>query len=508
MRRNKGSGSASGSEVAVTRAGALQSGVALSTGNIKFDLPTLGPPAPPQTRTNPLLGYVYRDNETFAENFDKVEAIVSFLRLSIPCSHSIYDNPSGALANSAVKDMNDTLWSNIYTYLHEMAQKRDGYRSTDYALNTALDLIYRDNLIIAAKINIRVLAQLYSATLVNEATLSTQPGFRSMRSRILRDLEVSNRLVYPQAWDDFILFWSQVYAPYPGGPLIANFFTLDDYIKAGGLLAPSASGGTATIWAALPDLTSAVDVAALLNDIEVAFAVVERFQANVANTASDLRNIASIYAMMGFPTPQTPLPRVDVSPDKFHAQFQRYGWLYNDTKGAGADTHLFWPDIRGVVDSLINVDFGPYEPDILDYIGAKGRMGYAYDADEDDTPGYTAEANNLTCFGLVCGSNWLTASLRPDVPACMVYTREDTWVTLARELDYTSAAGVQAHIWSIPDMLAHPEFWRAIMSEEAEEAYLHRLLNGQSRPVQIPFDHFGQSLRKWIYAAYKIPYIT
>jgi hypothetical protein len=426
-----------------------------------FQLQTLGPAPGASPMTHPTLGYAYRDNETFTENFDKIEVIVDHLVFGLAGYHTILNNGSTTLVGSAYEDVANNFWPNVYTFLWEMAQKRDGYKATDYALNTAANLRYRDNLLIMMKINIRVLAQLFCGGLVNEGMKSTLSGFRTYRSRIIRDLEASNRLIYPQAWDDIINYWSQVYALYPGGPIVAHLFYFGTYLKAGGQLAPAT--GTMTAWAALPDLTSSTDVGYLLSDIELAQSVLERYNLNVANTASDLRNVNSIYAMMGFPTPQTPLPIIKVDPDKFHAQYMRYGILFSDTKGVGADTHLYWPDARGSNETLINIDFSTFTPDILDYIGAKGRTGVFYDADDDDTPGYTAEANDLTSYGLVTGSDFLDATQYPTVPPTKIYTREDGWATLARELDYTAAAGVQAHIWSIPDMLVHPEAWRLIM---------------------------------------------
>lgn len=467
-----------------------------------FQLPTLGPSAPLPTVSNPVLGYVYRDNETYPENLDRIEFIQRHYSLSLIGYHAVYGNGSALIANSAVSDINANFWPNVYVFLHEMAQKRDGYRATDATLNTAANVLYRDSLLIAMKINIRVLAQLYSGALINEATKSTISAFRSERSRIIRDLEASNRLIYPAAWDKFIDYWSHVYSMRPGGPLVVNLFSMDVWLSAGGIFQPT---NPSTVWVALPDLTSQTDVRALLTDIEVAIGVLERYDIGVANTLSDMRNINSIYAMMGFPTPQTSLPTISVDKDKFHGQFQRFGVLFNDTKGAGADTHLFWPDIRGSYESLVPVDFGPFSPDELDFIGAKGI--YAFDADDDDTPGYTAEANDLTAYGVVAGTDWLTATAYPDIPATKIYTREDGWITLPRELDYTAAAGTQAHIWQIPDITIHPDAWRMIMSEEAEEAYLQNF-DRDSHPVQIPFDHFGQSYRKFLYDAYKIPYIT
>jgi len=470
----------------------------------KFQLPTLGPIKNKPLITNPLLGYAYRDNETFPENFDKIEMLVDVLRFDLNGGQNIIGNGSTVPAASAIYDVINVFWPNVYTYLHEMAQKRDGYKATVDTLTSSLKVKERDALIIAMKINIRVLAQLYTITLVNEGTKSTLPGFRKQRSRILNDLEASNRLIYPSAWDVFIDYWSQVYSMYPGGPVIAHLFVMPD-IKAGGTWAPAT--GAATVWAALPDLTSEANVEALLNDVEIAQSVLENYNVSDANNRTDLRLVNSIYNMMGFPTPQTALPKFMSDSERFYSQFMEYGFLFSDTKGAGADTHLFWPDIRSSLDTLINIDFRGYTPTLLDFMGAKGRMGYAYDADDDDTPGYTAEANDLTAYGTVCGNDGLSASFYDTVPPTKIYTREDGWITLARELDYTSAAGVQAHVWSVPDMLIHNEFWRAIMSEESEEAYLHNFrLDCNSK--QVPFDHFGQTYRKWLYDAYKIPYIT
>lgn len=470
-----------------------------------FKLPTLGPTAPQPTVSNTLLGYTYRDNETFSENLDRVQVIQRHYKFSLYGYNEMYANGSALPSNAAVVDITTRFWPYVYTFLHEMAQKRDGYKATTESLHDGLHVMFRDELLISMKINIRVLAQLFTASLVNEGLKSTLTGMRTYRSRILRDLEASNRLVYPAEWDKFITFWSHVYSASARGPFVVNLFLMNHYLKAGAIFAPTT--GAVTAWAALPDLTSSTDVGKLLDDIELAQSVLERYNVSDANHANDLRLINSIYAMMGFPTPQTPIPAVGVDGDKFHAQFMRYGMHFLDTKGVGADVSLFWPDMRGNVDNLINVDFGPFNPDELDWIGAKGSHGYAFEADDDDTPGYTTKANDLTSLGLVIGTDYLDASCSSTVAATKIWTQEDGWATLVRELDYTAAAGCQAHIWSIPDITVHPESWRVIMSEESEEAYLHDL-RLDTHAVQIPVDHFGQAYRKWLYAAYKIPYIT
>lgn len=486
-------------DVASARGGGTSAGS--TTGG--FKLATLGPPAGESPVTNDVLGYAYRDNETFRDNFDKVEMIVRGCLFTLDGYVDVSGAPTD-LANGAVTDIRANFWPNVYTFLHEMAQKRDGYRATDAALNTALNIAYRDSLIIAAKINIRVAAQLFCLALVNEAGKSTLSGFRTHRSRILRDLEASNRLVYPAEWDTFIDYWSHVYAAWERGPLVVNLFNLAAWIKAGGALAPAS--GAVTDWEGLPDLTSSTAVGNFLSDIELAFDVVERYNINVANTKTDIRNINSIYAMMGFPTPQTKLPSLSVDPAKFYAQFYRYGFLFHDTKGAGVNTWVYWPDARGSLDELINVRTGGQPLTTLDWIGAAGGP-YAFDAQDDDTPGYTAQANKLRAYGMVVGIDWIHDSLALGRIPTSIYTREDGWVSLPREYDFTAAQGNQQFLWETVDLNTHPEGWRVIMSEESEEAYRHNFAP-VGRTFQIPFDHFGQAYRKWLYAAYKIPYIT
>jgi hypothetical protein len=371
-------------------------------------------------------------------------------------------------------------------------------------LTDAENVLWRDTLIVGIKINIRVLWTLYHATLVNEAMRSLLPNLSGLRSRIQRSLELSNTLIYPQELDQIIDYWSEVYSPYPGGPVIINYVDVQRIVRNGGGEL-QASVGTPTSWVAQVDLDGTGEFAKLLNDIEVALGVLTRYDCNDANDATDLRLIQSLYSMMGFPTPQTGVKGLTVNPVKYFEQFKRYGFLYVDDKGAGTDTWVYWPDIRGDQDSLVDIRIGDHPFDVLDMIGAKGV--YAFDADDDDNPGYTAKAADLTAYGMAHGSNWLTASLgSAQVPTIQAFTKEDAWVEIATHQDITSAAGLQLAFWANPVRAMNPDWWRIIMSEEAEEAYKFALES--ARHVQIPFDHFGQAFRRWIYAAYKIPYIT
>lgn len=483
-------------------------GPGAAIGSQSFTLPTLGPSQSPALVKDPVLEYQYRDNETFTEKFDQIEVMTRYRRFDCRGYSEVFGNGSALLANSAIYDIDANFWPNVYPFLHEMAQKRDGYKATSETLNNTWTDRVRIAFILSVKCNARILWSAYHAALVNEGMKSMIPGFQGRRSRLLRILEMTNTIIYPSAWDKVIDYWSKLYTPYQNGPVIINYFSLDPYISAGAGLQPAS--GTSTVWAALPDWTSSTDVGNLMADLELALGVLTRFNINDANTKSDFRNVNSIYAMMGMPTPQTGVSGLVVDPARFQAEFRRYGYLYNDTKGAGVDHHIYWPDIRGNQDALINIDTEGLPFDELDSIGAKGL--YAFDADDDDTPGYTPESNDLTEFGIVHGDGWLTAGMASNVKAIptQIYTREDGWAELLRELDYTSASGVQAHLWGVPDITVHPDGWRVINSEENEEGYVFRFdfRTGQRGAFQRPFDHFGQAYRKWLYQSYGIPYIT
>lgn len=482
-----------------SRSGASQSGTNVSsTGLSNMKLETLGPVVNDLKVTDPLLGYTYRNNETFTENFDKLEVVQVHKYLSLGGMYGHKNNPSANVSYSAIDNVSASFWEDVYTLLHEMAQKRDGYKATTETLTDPTNVMFRDELVITLKINVRVLWTLYHAALANEG-LRSMVGFAGRRSRIQRALEASNTIIYPAAFDKIIDYWSEVYSPYLGGPVIYNLF-FPANIQAGASLDPGTS--VATVFAAVPDLTTTASVDALLNDIECGIAVVTRYDLDVAADATDLRLINSIYAMMGIPTPQTGVKGLTVNPQKFVEQFKEGGWIFEDSGGSRS---CYWPDIRGSADSLIHVY--RKEMDELDAIGAKGW--YAADADDDDTPGFTGTAADLTLYGMVFPSTYLSASWFNFLPIVRYYTREDGWSDTVGAMDVTAAAGCQAYIWSVPHVTCHPEAWRFIMSEEAEEAYAFRFaLTDNNSGFQRPFDHWGQAYRKWIHNAYGIPFIT
>jgi hypothetical protein len=470
-------------------------------------LPTLGPVDKSFTITDPINGYVYRDNPTFTPNLDQVQVIVRYPVLDLRGNISVNANGSDVISTSAVEDLNDNFWAQIYLLLHEMAQKRDGYKSTESSLTTPLNVVYRDSLILAIKINIRVLWAMYHALFVNMGMRSMQQAFGGTRSRMQRILEASNTLIYPQEFDPIIDYWSEIYSPYPGGPIVVNLFNLNQWVgyNAGTLRGSS----NPTNWVAVPDWDASTNatVASLCHDLENALNVLLRYQTNDSDTADDLRYIQSLYSMMGFPTPQTGVKGLGVNPAKFQEQFQRYGYLFYDTKGAGTDTYVYWPDAMGSVDTLLDVEMGGFPFDTLDMIGAKGI--YAWDADDDATECYTPVANDLLAYGMVGLTQWVASGLgNVQSPIIDIYTEEDGWQSLSINVDYTAAAGLQEHLWKLPWLTVHPQGWRVIMSEEAEESMRTGFSVVGGTKVQIPFDHFGQAFRKWVYQTYKIPYVT
>jgi len=398
--------------------------------------------------------------------------------------------------------MTDRFLTYLYQFLHEKAQRRDGYRSTDAPpLTNQGEPYYEINYTIALKVNIRVLSALQSAVFTNEATRSMMTAFSGLEERIRRDLDASNQLMYPAAFDSLIEYWSTVYTPYLGGPVVYNLF---DFQSVAASAAPQA--GSFTAWAEnnRPDLTSAADVASLLGDIELALSMqLNRNFAVAGGHQADIDKWHSLLSMTGMGMPQTPVKGLVVDAQKFTEQHQLGAFFYSDSKGVGADTFLGWPDIRGDEKTLININtcgltLGPED---IFWFGGKGL--YAFEFDDDDTPGYTAEANDITAFGLVAEVG-LGTSYRIG-HAERLYTPEDGWYEPVIELDFTAAAGLQAYLWSVPHVTVHPDSWRAIMSEESEEAY-H--VNFDQPGFQAPADVFGQRYRQWLHEAWGLPFIT
>jgi len=453
-------------------------------------------PAPRESAIQGPLGYSFRNIEAFADNADRLQ-ILQFTK-GFDLRGRIHANANGSTlpTDSTLSWLESIFFESIYPQKHILAQRRDGYRATAATINDNTYPVLRDNVIVRAKTNIRVVNALATACLVNEGMRTMLTGFADTYDEIKRLLQYSNELMYSEKLDEIINWHSQIYTPYTGGPLV---FALMDFEEIGEL-APSA--GAFTAWADQPDFNVAADVAAVLSDIKVALdMILQRDMA--ANPASDELNLLSIYSMLGMHTPQTPAPLLKVDPERWIWDFEMGACHMVDDKGAGVDTHVYWPDMNGSAQTLINLNLPivPSPDDWLFWIGAK--CPYAFEADDDANPGYTAASADFTALGMVVRqSQEVNQYLRPDFK---VYTREDGWANLSGNLDFTDVSGVQAYIWSRPWLSQHPDAWRFIMSEEAEEIY-H--INLKTPGVQVPVDVFAQAAKMWLYDTYGIPFLT
>ena len=458
---------------------------------------TQGPIAMPSTVPGPL-GFQFRNSDAYADNADRVQVLFRWKRFCV--AGHIVDNNNGSTlpADSALQWTATYFTPNIYNWVHEMAQRRDGYRATVATVGNALTPQNYVNLLVPFKINIRVLHAMLSALLVNEGTRSMLPGFVDTQERILRLLELSNTLMYPSGLDAIIDYWSQIYMPYAGGPIVINYFDFQN------LLATVTTSGTIHNWAAtLPDLTDPLDIGYMLNDLDLVANMLLNYDLTAGTDAADVRLLVSLMSMMGFPTPATPSPLLKIDPVRFIEQLQIDAFCFEDTKGAGANTFLGWPDMAGSPQTMINLNFMglTMSPDDIYWIGGKGL--YAFEFDDDATPGYTAATNDISALGMV-------APCRPDANGYIrqdtgIFTREDGWAAGPTAVDFTLAAGVQSWVWALPWITMHPEAWRAIMSEEAEETY-HINLRGPG--FQVFVDVFGQAHRKWYHELWGIPFLT
>jgi hypothetical protein len=442
-------------------------------------------------------GFTYRNNVLYPSNQDRVEVIQSQKQLSLLGIH--LDNAAVNLAGSQLEGIEDHFWPDVYLMLHEMAQYRDGYKSQDAALDTAARARYRDEMILTIKINIRVLWSLYHCVLYNEGTKTMVPGFAGKRRRMQELLEWSNKLVYPQEWDEVIAYWSTVFVPYPGGPVCYNLFSPKAITND--------TSGTFTAFTAInrPDLTLTADVTGLLDDILLGLTEIDRYSGATAAWVNDYKLLTSIYKMMGFPTPQTPVAGLTVSPQHFVDQFMNESFYYTDNKGAGTDTFVCSDDIGGDIEALIDVQAdGPVSP-----LWWKGLLGiYAFDLQDSATSGYAAITEKIAAMGLVRDSEWAVPGNIEKCRCQRLYTPEDGWYEPVTELDFTAAAGLQAFIWSLPHITVNPKSWESIRSEEAEEDYLRGFGKEGKAGFQMPWDHNGQRYREFLYNAYKIPFIT
>lgn len=460
--------------------------------------PTFGPAAVSPHVAGPL-GYGFRNIESFQDNADRIQFMFVAKKFDIRSIHNNAENGSVVPEYSTLQWMTDHFWADIYPNMWNKAQRRDGYRSLVATLNTPLMPVYYTNLAVAISINVRVLQTIKNSLLVNQALRTCLAAFEGLEGIIDTCVEESSRLIYPAALTPLVEYWSTVYSSYPGGPIVANYFDYqdtEDYWPA--------AVGTFTAWAsALPNLNVAADVEAMIADNLLALSILLDYNVTAGNNLDDQTNYLSLADMLGIgaQNPSTPALTTDVQ--KWIEQWQVGAFTFLDSKGLGTDTFIGSPDIRGSEESLININpMGLSFPEgDLFWVGGKGL--YAFEFDDDDTPCYTAAANDITGFGMVAPS-YLNGD---EVIAVIVdiYNREDGWVILPATLDFTDAAGLQSYLWSAPHITVHPESWRVIMSEEAEEAYRHNLLNPG---FQMPFDIFGQVLKKFAIEAWDLPFVV
>jgi hypothetical protein len=310
-------------------------------------------------------------------------------------------------------------------------------------------------------------------------------------------------LVYPAAWDTLIEYWSQVYVPYPGGPVVANIFDFQ-HIAAVAAIAPT--GSTFHAWGStMPDFTSYTSLGYMIDDINLACAMIDRYAyLNVAASITDLKLLTSMYKMMSFPTPQTGVSGIKVDPQRWTEQFKGGAFSFIDDKGGGTDTFVTSRDVKGDVEGLLDIpDYG-YPHGELEALGF--LTPYGHDLQDSATPGYGATSEKILSLGLVSATALASAGAYDVAQINSFWTREDGWIAQPVIVDITSASGMQALLWQYPVVTLHPEHWVMIRSEESEEEYRVNIESGSGR-FQTPWDHFAQRYHEWLHAAYQIPYI-
>jgi len=392
-------------------------------------------------------------------------------------------------------------FTQLYTLLYEKAEKAVGYKAQAETITLNRFVTCRDSLILMGKINVRVLAAIEAAVMTGEGPKTMIAAFSGKHSKIMRVLERSNEMVYPAGLDVIVDYWSQIFSPYPGGPLCYTLFDFQPISDGYGIVPTTAL----TNWTAaeVPNLNVSADIDALIADIEAVFAMVLNYAIVDAADVTDMRRVNSLYDMMKIKSPQTGLSGLKPMPDRWNEQFKRGLFHFRDNKGAGVDNLLAWPDMQGSNDTLISVRVDGYPYDDLDWIGAKYPL--AIEFSDSATPGYAPESEHATVLGIVLdvvplGGTPIFA------PFWQVYTPEDGWTVLDTTLDFTAVSDVQKWLWSHPQIV-HPESWRVIMSEESEETRLHSL-DSRGGSVQIPLRKFGEHYISWIYNVYNLPHIT
>jgi hypothetical protein len=380
-----------------------------------------------------------------------------------------------------------------------MAQARDGYRSTDAPPLTTTTLPREVmELAFGISVNIRAINGAMQALLVNSGMRTMMDAFNAIPvDRITRALERSNQLKYEPFLGPWIEYWSSIFSPYDNGPIVINTINLQDL----NVNLPPANGAFHDWNGTMPDWTSATDLDYMLDDIELGLSMLLDFNLG-ANDLADYQKMVSLWNMVGHMTPSPAAPILKTDYSHWVHQFKLSAFHFRDNKGGGVDTHAYWPDMRGNEDTMVNVNYMGNAPgtDDLYWVGAKGA--YGFEADDDDTPGYTAAANDLTSLGSFI-------QVYPDETndfkyITKVYTQEDSWQPFAANLDFTAADDVQDYVWRCPWITQHPEAYRAINSEDAYETYRY---NMDDPGVQLPIGTFGRAYRKYLISQTNLPFV-
>lgn len=458
------------------------------------DQRTQGPVTEKPTLSSPM-GMSFHNIPSFGDNADRIQVLQQCYRFTLQGYHAIDANGSTLITNGAVDWVNTIFFTQYYEMLWHMAQRRDGYRATAAPPLTSPTVPREQmDLAVTTGIMIKVMCQLYGGVLINEGMRSMIEAFDDINpDRLRRQVERFRQVMYPTYLKPIIDYWGQVYSPFPGGPVVIPTF---DFQKSEDELVPAS--GSYTAWNGdMADLNVAADVVAILDDIDLA--LTQLLDGNVADLA-DLDNYYSQLDMMGHQMPGLEPGTVIIDPVRWKEQYEGGQFYSLDNKGVGVDTHTFWPDMRGSEDTLVSVALNGFNADDLWWIGAKGI--YAWDADDDDTPGYTAQTADLTAYGMVLRTQ-PNATISRGLYVTQIYTREDGWASFTASHDVTDAAGLQALFWQHPWETIHPEAWRIVMSEEAEEVYKHHFKNPT---VQIPAGQWGREYRDWLLKMSGLPF--
>jgi hypothetical protein len=447
----------------------------------------------PVNTVSSSLGYSYRDNPING-NLDRMEIVVVPHAFNANGYWESDPDSDGELpTTSYLYYTKQTFWPNVFPRWVELAQMRDGYNPTATSLNDTTWRTVKDyaDLVVTTKIKIRTLWALFHATARNQGMHTMRSALSGKRSRMQNLLKWSNTLVYPQEWDEYINYWSQIYEIYPGGAIIVPWFCFELINK------DTPTSGAFHDWnTSLPDFTSSTQVGYELTDIELALTLLDGYNMSTANWKTDHLNMLYHMNMLGLTAPQTPAPGLIVDPKRFWDQFCGGGFWFKDS----VNGLIGYPQVDSEQSLIYCRSLGSW--DELDWKGMK--RSYAFMLEGTDV---YASVDDSWLFSLGTTMQRVSDSNYP-ITNVSIYTKKDGWHQSGGDLDMSAAAGLQAFVWAHPHVTIHPDSFMAIAAEEVEKLY-HRGFDepGLSR-WYMPVDHFGEKYVRWLHEIYKVPWIA